>query len=407
MLGPRTRERTGTLTRKPKKPGAKKETGSHAGSAHEAAYSGAPARRSPGPFLIAAVIATAVILLGGLAVVILNGGNWFTVASPNSQAPRRSPMSAAPPAPPAIRRRRRAGTARTTSSRCSPPPRRTVLGDFNDAASSIAACFAFFRKDGKFQVETDGPDGKLAEFEIAYTFGLAPLQQYLVPFPDGRIQALTIAWDTRPKEQGRPALVPLYPDEAIGHDDVLHWTKLNQNWNFMCAECHSTGVRKNYDAAKDRSRRPGPRSASAARPAMARARPTSPGPTITRAGSRSANGDERTKGLLVRFDERDGALGRSTREPARPPRRDALALPFARRSRPADFVTRGAPRSPRMGSRPMALATPMSSRRSPTASIMPTDKWRTRPIITARSSRAGCSPRASPAAIATIPIARS
>jgi tetratricopeptide (TPR) repeat protein len=22
----------------------------------------------------------------------------------------------------------------------------------------------------------------------------------------------------------------------------VHWTKLNQNWNFMCAECHSTGV---------------------------------------------------------------------------------------------------------------------------------------------------------------------
>src|SRR5207253_22605 len=32
----------------------------------------------------------------------------------------------------------------------------------------------------------------------------------------------------------------------------LHWTKLNQNWNFMCAECHSTGVRKNYDATADR-----------------------------------------------------------------------------------------------------------------------------------------------------------
>ena len=51
--------------------------------------------------------------------------------------------------------------------------------------------------------------------------------------------------------QGRPALVHLYPSEKIGHDDVLHWTKLNQNWNFMCAECHSTGVRKNYDAARN------------------------------------------------------------------------------------------------------------------------------------------------------------
>jgi hypothetical protein len=44
----------------------------------------------------------------------------------------------------------------------------------------------------------------------------------------------------------------LYPNEEIKHDDILHWTKLNQNWNFMCSECHSTGVRKNYDAANDR-----------------------------------------------------------------------------------------------------------------------------------------------------------
>jgi predicted CXXCH cytochrome family protein len=87
---------------------------------------------------------------------------------------------------------------------------------------------------------------------VKYTFGLYPLQQYLVEFPDGRIQALPLAWDTRPKEQGGQRWFHLYPNEEIGHDDVLHWTKLNQNWNFMCAECHSTGVRKNYDAAKDR-----------------------------------------------------------------------------------------------------------------------------------------------------------
>ena len=78
------------------------------------------------------------------------------------------------------------------------------------------------------------------------------MQQYLVAFPDGRLQALPIAWDSRPKATGGQRWFHLYPDEAIAHDDVLHWTRLNQNWNFMCAECHSTGVRKNYDAAHDR-----------------------------------------------------------------------------------------------------------------------------------------------------------
>jgi predicted CXXCH cytochrome family protein len=130
---------------------------------------------------------------------------------------------------------------------------KSVLGDFNDAVfETFGVRSRFFRKDGKFFVETDGPDGKPAEYEIKYTFGLDPLQQYLIEFPDGRLQALSIAWDSRPKGNGGQRWFHLYPNEKVDHTDILHWTKLNQNWNFMCAECHSTGVRKNYDAAHDR-----------------------------------------------------------------------------------------------------------------------------------------------------------
>ncbi len=130
---------------------------------------------------------------------------------------------------------------------------KSVLGDFSNATFNYYGVKSrFFRKDGKFLVETDGPDGKLATFEVKYTFGINPLQQYLVEFPDGRLQALSLAWDSRPKEQGGQRWFHLYPNEEIKHDDILHWTKLNQNWNFMCSECHSTGVRKNYDAANDR-----------------------------------------------------------------------------------------------------------------------------------------------------------
>ncbi len=130
---------------------------------------------------------------------------------------------------------------------------KTVLGNFDDASFDYFGVHSrFLRKDGKFLVETDGPDGKLATFEVKYTFGFDPLQQYLVEFPDGRLQALSLAWDARPKDKGGQRWFHLYPNEEIKHDDFLHWTKLNQNWNFMCAECHSTGVRKNYDAANDR-----------------------------------------------------------------------------------------------------------------------------------------------------------
>ena len=128
----------------------------------------------------------------------------------------------------------------------------SVQADFNDTTFDYAGTRSrFFRKDQKFLVETDGPDGKLATFEIKFAFGVEPLQQYLIEFSDGRIQALSIAWDTRPKDQGGQRWFHLYPDAAITHDDPLHWTKPNQNWNFMCAECHSTGVRKNYDDATD------------------------------------------------------------------------------------------------------------------------------------------------------------
>jgi predicted CXXCH cytochrome family protein len=130
---------------------------------------------------------------------------------------------------------------------------KSVLGDFSDTGFDYYGVRSrFFRKDGRFFIETDGPDGKLAPFEVKYTFGVDPLQQYLVEFPDGRLQALSIAWDSRPKDKGGQRWIHLYPDEEIKHDDVLHWTRLNQNWNFMCAGCHSTGVRKNYDAAADR-----------------------------------------------------------------------------------------------------------------------------------------------------------
>jgi predicted CXXCH cytochrome family protein len=129
----------------------------------------------------------------------------------------------------------------------------TVLGDFNHARFTYGGVTStFFTRDGRFYVNTDGPDGTLHSYEIRYTFGIAPLQQYLIPFPDGRLQALSIAWDTRPKAAGGQRWFHLYPNETIDFRDVLHWTGPAQNWNYMCSECHSTDVRKNFDADTDR-----------------------------------------------------------------------------------------------------------------------------------------------------------
>ena len=103
---------------------------------------------------------------------------------------------------------------------------KTVLGDFTDASFDYYGVRSrFFRKDGKYLVETDGPDGKLADFEVKYTFGIDPLQQYLVEFPDGRLQALSIAWDSRSKDKGGQHWFHLYPERE---DQARRYSALDQ-----------------------------------------------------------------------------------------------------------------------------------------------------------------------------------
>jgi Tfp pilus assembly protein PilF len=124
---------------------------------------------------------------------------------------------------------------------------KTVLGDFNNALFEVHGVTSrFYKKDGKFFVHTQGPGGKMGDFEVLYTFGWFPLQQYLVPFPGGRLQCLPIAWDVREKKWYH-----LYPKEALDPKDWLYWTNAAQNWNGMCAECHSTNLKKNYDIKTD------------------------------------------------------------------------------------------------------------------------------------------------------------
>lgn len=128
----------------------------------------------------------------------------------------------------------------------------TVLGNFADTRFRHQGVeSSFFKRDDRFMVRTDGPDGKLADYEIAYTFGVYPLQQYLIAFPGGRYQALPIAWDARAKDKGGQRWFHLQPGEKIDHRDPLHWTGRYQNWALQCAECHSTDLKKGYDAASD------------------------------------------------------------------------------------------------------------------------------------------------------------
>lgn len=119
----------------------------------------------------------------------------------------------------------------------------TVLGNFDDVRFTANGVESrFFRRDGRYFVHTEGGDGQYADFEVKYTFGFTPLQQYLLELPKGRLQAFTVAWDSVGKRW-----FGLYPDARIPPGDPLHWSGRRFTWNSSCAECHSTDLRLNYD----------------------------------------------------------------------------------------------------------------------------------------------------------------
>jgi predicted CXXCH cytochrome family protein len=126
----------------------------------------------------------------------------------------------------------------------------SVLGNFDNARfTKDGVESTFFRRGDQFMVRTDGPDGRLGDYEIRYTFGVYPLQQYLIPFPGGRYQVLQIAWDARTKGEGGQRWFHLYPQQRVDHRDPLHWIGVYHNWALQCAECHSTHLRKGFDPA--------------------------------------------------------------------------------------------------------------------------------------------------------------
>ncbi|MBL8491727.1 MAG: hypothetical protein JNM82_13185, partial [Rhodocyclaceae bacterium] len=122
----------------------------------------------------------------------------------------------------------------------------TVRGDFRDRELGEGSdAVRLFRRGGGFFARARGADGLIGDHRILYTFGVEPLQQYLVAAPGGRLQALTAAWDT-----GRRRWFSL-DGEGAPPGDAMHWSGRYRNWNLMCAECHSSGVRKNYDPSQD------------------------------------------------------------------------------------------------------------------------------------------------------------
>ena len=122
------------------------------------------------------------------------------------------------------------------------PNAATVAGNFDGATfASGTSDTTFVERNGRYIVRTPDAAAEHTEFEVRYTFGIEPLQQYLLPLPQGRLQAFQVAWDTGRQRWFDPRL-----GEPAAPDDALHWTAPAHNWNFMCADCHATAVVKGY-----------------------------------------------------------------------------------------------------------------------------------------------------------------
>ena len=132
----------------------------------------------------------------------------------------------------------------------------TVLADFDDATFENDGIVSRMFRDGeRFMIHTEGEDGEMRDFHVKYVFGVEPLQQYMVEFDRTdetkedeipRVQVLRISWDTAKKKWFY--LRPPDVTDKLEPDDPLHWTGIGQRWQTMCADCHSTDLKRNFDS---------------------------------------------------------------------------------------------------------------------------------------------------------------
>ncbi len=133
----------------------------------------------------------------------------------------------------------------------------TVLGDFernnkitvkvSDQSPEIAGkemTTTMFKKDGKYYINTIGPDWEFHNYEVSYVIGVNRRQNYLTLFPNGAIYVLPVEWDVeQTKWIDDYGLNNNYPGSGN------YWSDDSRIWQYKCGGCHSTGMKINYDKA--------------------------------------------------------------------------------------------------------------------------------------------------------------
>jgi predicted CXXCH cytochrome family protein len=119
-------------------------------------------------------------------------------------------------------------------------------------SSKLGGPTQFALRHGAPVVTTPGAGGKVETFPIVYVSGVRPIEQYVVATERGKLQSLGVVWDSRTAAEGGSKWFHVYGGSGVAATDSLFFTSPSQNWNHMCADCHSTLVERRYDLAADR-----------------------------------------------------------------------------------------------------------------------------------------------------------
>lgn len=216
----------------------------------------APARRLPGAWA----------LFMGIPVALVLVGLWAVRRDPDAR-PVNGPTSA-PPRGPVVEDQAAAYAGYAGSASCREChetahdlwltsnhrfAERTLDADLDRAAFDPPHTFRHGTQTtdvravaDRLEVVTTGFGGAREAYPVQRVIGHDPLRQFLVSAPGGRYQVLEASWDPH-----RLEWFNVYGSEDRQPGEWGHWTGRGMNWNNMCAGCHNTRVRKNYDEATD------------------------------------------------------------------------------------------------------------------------------------------------------------
>ena len=100
--------------------------------------------------------------------------------------------------------------------------------------------------------DTAQNEARFTDHRVRYTFGHDPLQQFLIDLGEDRLQVAPFAFDTRPADEGGQQWIHLEAEFGNQRESRFQWHQPLQNWNGMCADCHSRGLTRNYSPAENR-----------------------------------------------------------------------------------------------------------------------------------------------------------